>query len=125
MIRRPPRSTLTDTHFPYTTLFRSRSRSAGIGMTSPQRGHAAASPALHQGVAVAIDASRAKQAASCVAQPGAGIASGDRKSVVEGKRGSVRGDPGGRRFIKKKKNNKYRTVYITSSKDRHNKQCSS
>src|SRR3546814_8466173 len=45
-------------------------------MTSPQRGHAAASPALHQGVAVAIDASRAKQAASCVAQPGAGIASG-------------------------------------------------
>src|SRR3546814_14665790 len=23
MIRRPPRSTLTDTHFPYTTLFRS------------------------------------------------------------------------------------------------------
>src|SRR3546814_1873977 len=28
MIRRPPRSTLTDTLFPYTTLFRSR-RSAG------------------------------------------------------------------------------------------------
>src|SRR3546814_15370677 len=26
MIRRPPRSTLTDTLFPYTTLFRSRSR---------------------------------------------------------------------------------------------------
>src|SRR3546814_3166804 len=24
MIRRPPRSTRTDTHFPYTTLFRSR-----------------------------------------------------------------------------------------------------
>src|SRR3546814_16327073 len=24
MLRRPPRSTLTDTHFPYTTLFRSR-----------------------------------------------------------------------------------------------------
>src|SRR3546814_6410292 len=24
MIRRPPRSTLTDTHFPYTTLFRSQ-----------------------------------------------------------------------------------------------------
>src|SRR3546814_7142560 len=45
-------------------------------MTSPQRGHAAASPALHQDVAVAIDASRAQQAASCVAQPGAGIASG-------------------------------------------------
>src|SRR3546814_4004066 len=27
MIRRPPRSTRTDTRFPYTTLFRSRSRS--------------------------------------------------------------------------------------------------
>src|SRR3546814_1620532 len=27
MIRRPPRSTLTDTLFPYTTLFRSRRRS--------------------------------------------------------------------------------------------------
>src|SRR3546814_6635251 len=29
MIRRPPRSTLTDTLFPYTTLFRSAGRSAG------------------------------------------------------------------------------------------------
>src|SRR3546814_7709186 len=28
MVRRPPRSTLTDTHFPYTTLFRSKARSA-------------------------------------------------------------------------------------------------
>src|SRR3546814_1972629 len=30
MIRRPPRSTRTDTLFPYTTLFRSRIRAAGI-----------------------------------------------------------------------------------------------
>src|SRR3546814_14234954 len=29
MIRRPPRSTRTDTLFPYTTLFRSKTRSAG------------------------------------------------------------------------------------------------
>src|SRR3546814_8700312 len=29
MIRRPPRSTRTDTLFPYTTLFRSRHRQAG------------------------------------------------------------------------------------------------
>src|SRR3546814_15293033 len=29
MIRRPPRSTLTDTLFPYTTLFRSQGRAAG------------------------------------------------------------------------------------------------
>src|SRR3546814_13025204 len=31
MIRRPPRSTRTDTLFPYTTLFRSRRRSTGRG----------------------------------------------------------------------------------------------
>src|SRR3546814_4838596 len=30
MIRRPPRSTRTDTLFPYTTLFRSCSRSASV-----------------------------------------------------------------------------------------------
>src|SRR3546814_15487604 len=30
MIRRPPRSTRTDTLFPYTTLFRSRDRNAGL-----------------------------------------------------------------------------------------------
>src|SRR3546814_19051449 len=31
MIRRPPRSTRTDTLFPYTTLFRSRSRTRAFG----------------------------------------------------------------------------------------------
>src|SRR3546814_7169504 len=31
MIRRPPRSTRTDTLFPYTTLFRRRRRAAGNG----------------------------------------------------------------------------------------------
>src|SRR3546814_2563874 len=31
MIRRPPRSTRTDTLFPYTTLFRSSARRAGSG----------------------------------------------------------------------------------------------
>src|SRR3546814_14007961 len=38
MIRRPPRSTLTDTLFPYTTLFRSllRDRSRGIPMLDQQ-----------------------------------------------------------------------------------------
>src|SRR3546814_18234504 len=33
MIRRPPRSTRTDTLFPYTTLFRSRLRASGLGMS--------------------------------------------------------------------------------------------
>src|SRR3546814_15222451 len=32
MIRRPPRSTRTDTLFPYTTLFRSSARHNGIGI---------------------------------------------------------------------------------------------
>src|SRR3546814_1314551 len=40
MIRRPPRSTRTDTLFPYTTLFRSK-RSADIGL-----GVAAEAPAI-------------------------------------------------------------------------------
>src|SRR3546814_13978951 len=37
MIRRPPRSTRTDTLFPYTTLFRSRQNKwGGAGLASPQ-----------------------------------------------------------------------------------------
>src|SRR3546814_5291567 len=36
MLRRPPRSTRTDTLFPYTTLFRSRRSCPGTG-TSPRR----------------------------------------------------------------------------------------
>src|SRR3546814_7653410 len=42
MIRRPPRSTRTDTLFPYTTLFRSRARAAPVqgrlsfGLREPQ-----------------------------------------------------------------------------------------
>src|SRR3546814_10974333 len=39
MIRRPPRSTRTDTLFPYTTLFRSRARNVGIRLT-PDGGRA-------------------------------------------------------------------------------------
>src|SRR3546814_6034811 len=35
MILRPPRSTLTDTLFPYTTLFRSRDNYSGTGKTGP------------------------------------------------------------------------------------------
>src|SRR3546814_8630778 len=35
MIRRPPRSTLTDTLFPYTTLFRSRAKKASPLLSGP------------------------------------------------------------------------------------------
>src|SRR3546814_7569926 len=41
MIRRPPRSTRTDTLFPYTTLFRSlarRRRGAALGPARPEHG---------------------------------------------------------------------------------------
>src|SRR3546814_16938219 len=41
MIRRPPRSTRTDTLFPYTTLFRSRRTAPG---TDPRMGKRAAGP---------------------------------------------------------------------------------
>src|SRR3546814_2855885 len=37
MIRRPPRSTRTDTLFPYTTLFRSPHHRAGPGLSVGQR----------------------------------------------------------------------------------------
>src|SRR3546814_11054057 len=35
MIRRPPRSTRTDTLFPYTTLFRSQTNSRGVRRSQP------------------------------------------------------------------------------------------
>src|SRR3546814_20039136 len=38
MIRRPPRSTRTDTLFPYTTLFRSHLRDVGVGAFHEDRG---------------------------------------------------------------------------------------
>src|SRR3546814_13542515 len=49
--RRPPRSTLTDTLFPYTTLFRSRSE---VLSTWPRRYHRhlhASSPCAHDALA--------------------------------------------------------------------------
>src|SRR3546814_12184802 len=39
MIRRPPRSTRTDTLFPYTTLFRSLTRNPQMGRAGRSRGH--------------------------------------------------------------------------------------
>src|SRR3546814_16517899 len=48
MIRRPPRSTRTDTLFPYTTLFRSSSGDAGLHKTSsPTLPASSPVPALH------------------------------------------------------------------------------
>src|SRR3546814_17360107 len=86
MIRRPPRSTRTDTLFPYTTLF----RSAGQGKRARRQAHAG--PGQKGRVADRPDGRRGS-----VFRAGA-----DRQSVVEGKSVSVRVDLGGRRRIKKK-----------------------
>src|SRR3546814_17433385 len=55
MIRRPPRSTRTDTLFPYTTLFRSYSRAGGgPGRAGPQhRHHGARDTRARRGLAAA------------------------------------------------------------------------
>src|SRR3546814_6357520 len=54
MIRRPPRSTRTDTLFPYTTLFRSRRRyggheRAGVEKSDEEQVHERAAGDLRQG----------------------------------------------------------------------------
>src|SRR3546814_17941754 len=132
MVLRPPRSTRTDTRLPYTTLFRSgdehdacgygfrRAESCcGAGNCARIRGAADADGAAgrqclcqlsrgEQGALAADGAAlgRADSGRDCA---GVGIlvagraAGGDRKSVVSGKRVSVRVDLGGRRRIKKKK----------------------
>src|SRR3546814_13252790 len=130
MIRRPPRSTRTDTLFPYTTLF----RSARIRGSSPEhrlavRQAESASiiadmlpwfeemlPKLPRGSNTAeairytlnhwkgltrfLDDGRIELDNNTVER-----AIRDRKSVVEGKSVSVRVDLGGRRIIKKKTKN--------------------
>src|SRR3546814_5280116 len=48
MIRRPPRSTRTDTLFPYTTLFRSRMTGHGAGSEHARQ------RVPHQGLAIAV-----------------------------------------------------------------------
>src|SRR3546814_18043659 len=104
MFRRPPRATPTDTLFPYTTLFRSRSSGLTIynyrrianltGIVGPDvRG--VARQRFGEPTPVGSEArliSRAKPLLHCKA----------RKSVVSGKSVSVRVDLGGRRIIKKK-----------------------
>src|SRR3546814_12043397 len=116
MIRRPPRSTRTDTLFPYTTLFRSDRRvrpDRPPGRSDPE--HAAAQLAQAGGDGAEARAGRVDRRARgtgeagrkpgtpahpAEARPGRAA---DRKSVVEGKSVSVRVDLGGRRILKKKK----------------------
>src|SRR3546814_20475072 len=118
MIRRPPRSTRTDTLFPYTTLFRSTTEEIREAMEEPVA-------AITDAVKVTLDKTPPELAAD-IMEKGITLAGGgallhglqarlhhetglpiviapeDRKSVVAGKRVSVRVELGGRRLNKKK-----------------------
>src|SRR3546814_15255349 len=96
MIRRPPRSTRTDTLFPYTTLFRSVCRACRPSQRPDGQGLLNLS--FHAAIPVRTHCNGfEKGGADRTQQPK------DRKSVVEGKRVSVRVGLGGRRIIKKQK----------------------
>src|SRR3546814_20182555 len=114
MIPRPPRSTPTDTPFPYTTLFRSEASrtlshspaaSHGLGTihdpptqaTFGWARNSAALSSLMPPVGHSVRSARGPARPLSIAR--------DRKSVVEGKSVSVRVDLGGRRIITKNKKN--------------------
>src|SRR3546814_15754048 len=110
MIRRPPRSTRTDTLFPYTTLFRSDAETGVADAFGEHRqhhqsgddegaignvadlGHPAADRRAEDDEIERGGDHRHQQAGP----------EGERKSVVWGKSVSVRVDLGGSRIIKKK-----------------------
>src|SRR3546814_19002600 len=114
MIRRPPRSTRTDTLFPYTTLFRSYAL-----WNLEERGEIFIEPGspVYEGTVIGehsrgndleVNPMKAKQLTNMRAS-GTDEAvrltpPRDRKSVVSGKSVSVRVDIGGRRYLKKKTN---------------------
>src|SRR3546814_17112274 len=123
MIRRPPRSTRTDTLFPYTTLFRSGGSGREVSDTSRCQTVPAAEYRLQR--AAGGDRERHREGLSVdphlrSARRVRGRRRRDRKSVVSGKRVSVRVDLGGRRIIKKKKaNNRIATTrsYVRQRED--------
>src|SRR3546814_13539453 len=101
MIRRPPRSTRTDTLFPYTTLFRARASpvpqiSTGLNEIVREFKPTAASDGKPSSVGAGFGRS------DCGPGPSSQSRSNtDRTSVVEGKSVSVHVDIGGCRYIKK------------------------
>src|SRR3546814_18192244 len=110
MIRRPPRSTRTDTLFPYTTLFRaallhavfqkqtpSPVKGKGYGGTTA-RGRAAAPSFIRPPIAAGAPLCPRRYRHHAPEGP----LSSDRKSVVSGKSVSVRVDLVGRRILNKK-----------------------
>src|SRR3546814_18540094 len=121
MIRRPPRSTRTDTLLPYTTLFRSEGGSGANSGSSPIPPITATAATLAASSSGLQDLRAARRLVAVAANAAAVISrmrvelcrcshcsqarsfSADRKRDVLGKRVSVRVDLGGRRRIKKKK----------------------
>src|SRR3546814_14281212 len=133
MIRRPPRSTRTDTLFPYTTLFRSpgrrlRRRSRAFPKSQWKYGRSRSSPICNRRAGTAraalermphlerywergrlrlVRRGREESFKALFLRCEAALthlAAIDRKSVVSGKSVSVRVDLCGRRIIKKKTN---------------------
>src|SRR3546814_15692485 len=122
MIRRPPRYTLTDTLFPYTTLFRSHPYHRHRGQRRPRaimtrnadqreadREQKDKKDADADGGRVDLPGQQKFEAdiddAHAIAErepPRAARGPVARKSVGEGKSGAVRVDPGGRRYLNKK-----------------------
>src|SRR3546814_13463268 len=120
MIRRPPRSTRTDTLFPYTTLFRSprhRWQLLKGWKSAPDRRlppAAVPSTTLQWLCPAAIvrfrSPSHVRYALGRKASfPAFCVGSFDRKSVVSGKSVSVRVDLGGSRIIKRTNSDQDRT----------------
>src|SRR3546814_14602430 len=101
MIRRPPRSTRTDTLFPYTTLFRSPRPEAGDPIGGAKQ------YSLRPGAELEHQDYRARPGFGEYArehqQTLADARNSDRQSVVSGTSVSARVDFGGRRIIKKQR----------------------
>src|SRR3546814_20966174 len=81
MIRRPPRSTRTDTLFPYTTLFRSREGAYGVGRHRHEEGPRRP---RHAG---AEDVAERPVLRPCLRLPGRPLEPGE--AVVLGRHGAV------------------------------------
>src|SRR3546814_12896596 len=124
MLRRPPRSTRTDTLFPYTTLFRSLSRRGGRSAGRDRRCRARRDRRRSRrrrdeprdrrggGRRYSRDRPRLDAIARCGRPTDSAVARADRKSVGSGKRVSVRVDLGGRCIINNKNQNQFTLTLI-------------
>src|SRR3546814_5964228 len=106
MIRRPPRSTRTDTLFPYTTLFRSPVVAAGRRHVQVQRAHARLAGDHAQHVRRNVEDGKGEQARrQARGQRRAGIRSEEHTSELQ----SLMRISYAVFCLKKKKKNKYNT----------------